>query len=193
VELVERRSRFIATLARVAAVGDARAFVGEMRDEMPDATHHAYAFRIGHGATETCGLSDDGEPSGTAGRPVLAALRASGMGDACVVVTRYFGGTKLGTGGLVRAYGAAARQVLAEAPVVTRVDTTRVRVRASYADYDAVVRVLQARDATVLATEFAQDVVLDVAVPTSRLGELETSLGESTAGRARLDVHGAAK
>src|SRR5918912_1103095 len=88
----------------------------EIRVEMPDAAHHVYAYIVGHGATTNLGMSDDGEPSGTAGRPVMAVLRGSGLGDVALVVTRYFGGTLLGTGGLVHAYGDAARAVLAALP-----------------------------------------------------------------------------
>src|SRR5690348_4882092 len=98
------RSRFIATLGNAATVEAARGFIAEIRAEMPDASHHVYAFKVGYGSSVTEGLSDDGEPTGTAGPPVLAVLRGADIGDAALVVTRYFGGTKLGTGGLVRAY-----------------------------------------------------------------------------------------
>src|SRR5947209_14285779 len=98
------RSHFIATLAKVESVAAARAFIASIRAEMPDASHHVYAFKVGYGSSVNEGLSDDGEPSGTSGPPVLAVLRGTDIGDVVLVVTRYFGGTKLGTGGLSRAY-----------------------------------------------------------------------------------------
>src|SRR6186997_3012409 len=104
-EIRAGNSRFIATAGLAASVAAARASIAAARAEMPDASHHVYAYVIGHGATTTLGMSDDGEPSGTAGRPALAVLRGSGLGDVVLVITRYFGGTLLGTGGLVHAYG----------------------------------------------------------------------------------------
>jgi uncharacterized YigZ family protein len=113
-EIKVLNSRFIATLAPVFSVDEARAFISRIKGEFPDASHHVPAFVIGHGASETAHCSDAGEPSGTAGRPMLAVLQGSGLGDAAVVVVRYFGGTKLGTGGLVRAYSDAVRCVIDE-------------------------------------------------------------------------------
>ncbi|RRR68314.1 MAG: YigZ family protein, partial [Candidatus Viridilinea halotolerans] len=98
-------SRFIGTAGYTPSVVAAREFIAAVRGAMPDATHHCYAYLVGYGASVTAGMSDDGEPSGTAGRPMLAVLRGADLGDVTVVATRYFGGTLLGTGGLVRAYG----------------------------------------------------------------------------------------
>src|SRR5215216_5950308 len=117
-ELVVVNSRFIATLAPVSTIDAARAFLSRIRKEFGDASHNVPAYIIGGGNTVTEYFSDDGEPSGTAGRPALAVLRGSGLGDVVVVVTRYFGGTLLGTGGLVRAYGAAVKAVLALLPSI---------------------------------------------------------------------------
>ena len=111
-EIRVRNSRFIATIAPAFTVAEAKLFIAHIRDAYPTASHHVPAFLIGHGATVTAHCSDDGEPAGTAGRPILAILQGSGLGDVVVVVTRYFGGSKLGTGGLVRAYGNAVRAVL---------------------------------------------------------------------------------
>src|SRR5205085_10466720 len=103
-EIRAANSRFIASAAPSATVEAARAFIGGVRAEMPDASHHVYAYIVGHGATTTLSMTDDGEPPGTAGRPVMAVLKGSGLGDVALVITRYFGGTLLGTGGLVHAY-----------------------------------------------------------------------------------------
>src|SRR5215210_7121158 len=94
-------SRFIASTGPSASVEAARVFIATLRAEMPDASHHVYAYIIGHGATTTLSMTDDGEPPGTAGRPVMAVLKGSDLGDLALVITRYFGGTLLGTGGLV--------------------------------------------------------------------------------------------
>src|SRR5215208_4591225 len=105
-------SRFIATLAPVFTIEDARAFMARIKKEFADASHNVPAYVIGGGNTVTEYFSDDGEPSGTAGRPALAVLRGSGLGDVAVVVTRYFGGTLLGTGGLVKAYTESTQMVV---------------------------------------------------------------------------------
>jgi uncharacterized YigZ family protein len=103
-ELIVVNSRFVATLAPVMSVEEAKAFIARIRGEFSDASHNVPAYLVGGGDSLIEHCSDDGEPSGTAGRPALAVLKGSGLGDVAVVVTRYFGGTKLGTGGLVRAY-----------------------------------------------------------------------------------------
>ncbi|MFQ5459681.1 MAG: IMPACT family protein, partial [Anaerolineae bacterium] len=160
IELGVRRSRFIATLDRAPTVAAARGLLAEMRGTYPDATHHVHAFAIGHGASVTHGASDDGEPSGTAGAPTLAVLKGSCLGDACIVTTRYFGGTKLGTGGLVRAYSDAARMVLAEAPVTRRQDWVRGIVDAPYPLYEAVARLVGNHGGRVEGEDFGPTVTL---------------------------------
>ena len=122
VEEVILRSRFITTAAPAGTSEAARAFIASIRAEFPDATHHCYAFVAGPpGSTAQIGMSDDGEPGGTAGRPMLAVLLGSGIGDIAVVVTRYYGGTKLGTGGLVRAYSGGVKAVLDALPVCEKI------------------------------------------------------------------------
>lgn len=125
-EIEVAHSRFLVTAALAKTVEDAKAALRAVRAEMPDATHHVYAYRIGHGNSVIEGMSDDGEPSHTAAPPILAVLRGSNMGDILVVVTRYYGGTKLGTGGLVRAYSDAARLALNN--IKTEYKVARVRL-----------------------------------------------------------------
>src|SRR5574340_1436809 len=110
-EITVVNSRFIADLSPVFSIDEARSFIARIKAKHPAASHHVPAFIIGHGASTTEHCSDDGEPAGTAGRPALAVLKGSGLGDVVVVVTRYFGGTKLGTGGLVRAWRGRLRSV----------------------------------------------------------------------------------
>lgn len=131
-ELSVVNSRFIASAGPVFSVEEARSFIAKIRTEFADATHHVPAFIIGYGASITEHCSDDGEPSGTAGRPALAVLQGSGLGDIAVVVTRYFGGTKLGTGGLVRAYTDAVKTVLAVLPLAMKIPTHLVMTSLPY-------------------------------------------------------------
>lgn len=125
-------SRFISTIGPAFSVSEAREFIARIKDEFDDASHNVPAFIIGHGSSVVSHCNDDGEPSGTAGRPALAVLQGSEFGDTVVVVNRYFGGTKLGTGGLVRAYGDAVRQVLAIVKRAEKVSTYRVSVTVPY-------------------------------------------------------------
>jgi uncharacterized YigZ family protein len=181
-------SRFIATAAPAASVEAARAFIAEIRAEMPDASHHIYAYIVGHGATTTLGMSDDGEPSGTAGRPVMAVLRGSGLGDVVLVVTRYFGGTLLGTGGLVHAYADAARAVLAVLPREEKVDRRALVVTLPYAAYEPARRLVAAYAGNIVEETFAADVMLHVLLPLARVEPFMVAIGEATAGQARIDV-----
>ena len=122
-KLTVSNSRFISTLVPVFSVEDAKAFIARIKVEFSDASHNVPLYLIGHGDSEIAHCTDAGEPSGTAGRPALTVLRGSGLGDVAVVVTRYFGGTKLGTGGLVRAYSEAVRLVVDAVPHAEKVLT----------------------------------------------------------------------
>lgn len=153
-------SRFIATAAPVFSVEDAKAFIARIRREFTDASHNVPAYLVGHGATVTAHCHDDGEPSGTAGRPALAVLRGSGLGDAAVVVTRYFGGTKLGTGGLVRAYGDAVRAVLSILPRAEKVPTHTVMLETPYPYFERVRLAVEAHHGQILDEDFAARVTV---------------------------------
>ena len=135
-EILVANSRFIASLAPADSTEAARAYIAAIRQELPDATHHVPAFILGGGNATTEYCSDDGEPSGTSGRPLLAVLKGSGLGNAVVVVTRYFGGTLLGTGGLVKAYTEAGKAVLATARRAALVETHRVSLTLPYHLFD---------------------------------------------------------
>ena len=132
VELRFDKSRFVGIATRADTVASARSFINQIRLRYPDASHHAFAFLVGFGNSTSHGMSDDGEPSGTAGRPVLAVVQGSGLGDVTIVVTRYFGGVKLGTGGLVRAYTATAQAAIAAVPREQKVDWVRIDVQMGY-------------------------------------------------------------
>ena len=180
-------SRFVADIAPAATVEQARAFVAAIRAEMPDATHHVYAYIVGHGATTTLGMSDDGEPPGTAGRPTMAVLKGSGLGDAALVVTRYFGGTLLGTGGLVRAYGDAARAVLQIVPREEKVERGTLAIALPYAAYEPARRLIAGHAGAILDEAFAADVTLWVRLPLAEVAALTRAIEELTAGQARVE------
>lgn len=185
-EIRAANSRFIASAAPTATVEAARAFIDEIQAEMPDATHHVYAYIVGHGATTTLGMSDDGEPSGTAGRPVMAVLRGSGLGDVTLVVTRYFGGALLGTGGLVHAYGDAARAVLAALPREEKIERRALWLSLPYAAYEQARRLVAASTGSITEESFAADVSLRALLPLAQIDSFMAAIGELTAGQARI-------
>lgn len=186
-ELNVANSRFIAAAGYAPDVAAAKALVAAARAAMPDASHHCFAYLVGYGASVAAGLSDDGEPGGTAGRPMLAVLRGADLGDVAVVVTRYFGGTLLGTGGLVRAYGDAVKAVLERLPRAEHVELRALVARVSYGAYAAARRALEAAGASIDAEEFAGDVRLVTRVPADAYAQALAALGEATAGQASVE------
>lgn len=186
-EIVVINSRFIARADYTPSVDAARDFIATQRVEMPDATHHCFAYLIGYGASVTAGMSDDGEPTGTAGRPMLAVLRGADLGDVTVVVTRYFGGTLLGTGGLVRAYGDAVKAVLGVLPRGERVELRNLAVQVSYADYAAARRALESHGAHIDGEEFSTVVRLLARLPADSYQGCVADLAELSAGQAMID------
>lgn len=160
-EIEIKRSRFIASLARTDSEEDARTFIAQIRREFPDARHHCTAFII-HQDTgpDTARSSDDGEPAGTAGNPMLKVLSESGLTNLTCVVTRYFGGTKLGTGGLVRAYSGAVQQVLEDAQTVRLVTQPSYQLQLPISEAGKVEAKLTQNGYQILARDFAQDATL---------------------------------
>jgi uncharacterized YigZ family protein len=183
IEIEVIKSRFIATAGFVPTVDDTKAFLAAVRAEMPDASHHVYAFRVGFGNSVNEGLSDDGEPSGTSGPPVMAVLRGSGIGDLIIVVTRYFGGTKLGTGGLVRAYSDAAREVLHELPTALKIEKVLLGIDLPYPLYELTLRLIEAHHGMVEDTTFAGDVTVLARFPVKDADSFNVALRDLSAGR----------
>ncbi|PDV96494.1 YigZ family protein [Candidatus Chloroploca asiatica] len=179
-------SRFISRAGYTPDIDAAKAFIADIRAAEPDATHHCFAYLVGYGASVTAGMSDDGEPSGTAGRPMLAVLRGADLGDVTVVVTRYFGGTLLGTGGLVRAYSDAVRAVLAELPRGEHVVLQCLRIEIDYSLYATVRRILENAQALIDDEAFGATVVITARVPVTDVDRISAQLAESTAGQVRL-------
>lgn len=184
-----RRSRFITTVARAAGADAAHAFIDGIRAEFDDATHNCWAFVAGPpGSSAEVGMSDDGEPHGTAGRPMLEALLHSGVGEIVAVVTRYYGGVKLGKGGLQRAYSGGVTLALASMPRAERVSRTRLVVRIDYASLEPVRRAAGALDATVTGETFGAAVHLEVAVPDGSVQRFEEAVAEITAGKGSVEI-----
>jgi len=182
-----KKSRFITTLAHAPTVEDARAFVQTIRDEFPDATHNCWAYAVGPpGSTDRSAAGDDGEPGGTAGRPMLTALLGSGVGDVAAVVTRYFGGTKLGRGGLVRAYSHAVLHALRELERAERVPRVRLEFVVPYAAVDAVRRAFAAHEGRVEAEGYGEEAGFTVVVPADEAAALISSLRDATGGTVRV-------
>jgi uncharacterized YigZ family protein len=185
-EIVVDRSRFLCTLAHAATPEAAHAFVREVQGEFAGATHNCWAFVAGPpGSSARIGMSDDGEPHGTAGRPMLTVLTHSGVGEVAAVVTRWFGGTKLGTGGLARAYSAAVHAALEQLPRRERVETVTLTVVVDYTHFAAVRHALPAVEAELLGEDFGAEVTLALRVPVSRLAELRLAIGNAAGGRER--------
>lgn len=188
-EIEVKRSRFLARVAPVATEDEARAVVDAARKEHGDARHHCSAFVLGpDGAVQRS--SDDGEPSGTAGAPMLEVLRGRGLSDVVVVVSRWFGGTLLGAGGLVRAYSEATRAGLDAVGTRRRTLMSRFDLVADHAHAARWEADLRARDVTVLGVEHTEHVVLHLAVPAGEVAALEAHVAALTSGTAAVEPVG---
>ena len=189
VEDVIQRSRFITTVAHAPDPDAAHAFLASIRDEFPDATHNCWAFLAGPpGSTSRIGMSDDGEPHGTAGRPMLTALLHSGVGEVVAVSTRYYGGTKLGTGGLSRAYSGGVVIALKQMPREEKVDRRLVSLTLSYSDVDSVQRLIAQREWVLTDEVFGSDIRLEILVPVSEIEQVHSLIADQTRGSGIVEV-----
>jgi uncharacterized YigZ family protein len=189
VEEVIQRSRFITTVGRAADVEAAKEFVKELKDEFPDATHNCWAFVAGPpGSTAFVGMSDEGEPHGTAGRPMLNVLLHSGVGEIVAVVTRYYGGVKLGTGGLVRAYSSGVQLALGSLRTMEKVDRAHLRIQVEYPHADAVRRLLEGGETVVLSESYGAAVELEIAVPVEGVDDLRRQVAGITRGAGVVET-----
>ncbi|MBC7869392.1 MAG: YigZ family protein [Chitinophagaceae bacterium] len=182
------RSRFITTVARVESVDEARKFLAKVRSAMADANHHVYAFRVGYGQSVIEGVSDDGEPTGTAGPPVLAILRGTDIGDTIIVITRYFGGTKLGTGGLVRAYSEATHIALNSLKTEQKIEKRWVGLDLPYPLYQPIKMLILDYGGTIEEETFTGEVSLMTIFPLEAIPEFEKALSDASAGRIKAVV-----
>ena len=180
-ELEDRRSRFLAVLHPVHSEEEALAFIAGIKKQYWDARHHCFAYIVDGGRLVRC--SDDGEPQGTAGRPILDVLTGANLQDVICVVTRYFGGTLLGTGGLVRAYAGAASDALSNAVLLTRRDGIRLCLQMAYTDLGKVQYLLGQKGIAVTDSQYADDVRLWIVIPLAEEAQLKDDLTEATGAR----------
>lgn len=187
-EIEVKRSRFIATAVPAFTVEEAKVFIARIKSEFSDATHNVPAFVIGHGAAVTAHCNDDGEPSGTAGRPILAILQGSGLGDTALVVTRYYGGTKLGAGGLVRAYGDAAKAVLDVLPRAQKVSAHTVLLAIPYNYLERIRLLVEKWRGRILEEDFAADITITAQFPTAQFPAFQNDLRELSHGALAAEI-----
>jgi uncharacterized YigZ family protein len=181
-------SRFIATLTPASNQEAARTFIARVKTEYADAQHNVPAYIIGSGNTVTEFCSDDGEPSGTAGKPALAVLRGSGFGDVAVVITRYFGGTLLGTGGLVKAYTEATQMVVNAVPRGRRIPVHIVMFVIPYPLLERMRAVAALQHADIMGEDFGADITMTVRIPVESFEAFQTELGERSAGKSKAEI-----
>lgn len=184
-EIVEKKSRFIATVQPVQSEEEAAAFIGVMKKKYWDASHNCSAFTVGKNH-ELTRCSDDGEPSQTAGRPMLDVILREDIHNVAVVVTRYFGGTLLGTGGLVRAYQKSTQEGLLASVIIEKQTGARLDIETDYNGLGKIQYVLAQKEIPVLETEYTEQVVIHSVIPANKKNELEKAVTEGTSGTAKL-------
>ncbi|MBR4027371.1 MAG: YigZ family protein [Lachnospiraceae bacterium] len=185
-EIIEKKSRFIATVKPVETEEEAVTFINEMKKKYWDARHNCSAFVIGK-QQELTRCSDDGEPAQTAGRPMLDVLLKEGITNVAVVVTRYFGGVLLGTGGLVRAYQKAVQEGLANSIIIEKQQGFLLYVRMDYNSFGKLQYLFAQKEISVLDNEYGADVCMNVLVPKERKQEIEKAIIEATSATASLE------
>ena len=185
-EIIEKKSRFIATVKPVKSEEEAVSFINETKKKYWDARHNCSAFVIGK-RQELTRCSDDGEPAGTAGRPMLDVLLKEDIHDAAVVVTRYFGGVLLGTGGLVRAYQQAAKQGLLASDIIEKQDGSILLIRTDYTGIGKLQYLFAQEKITVIDTEYAADVLVKAVIPEADRERIEKIVTEQTNGTAKQE------
>ena len=192
-EIVEKKSRFLGDAMRVKTLEEAEAYIAQVRKEHYDARHHCFAYVTGEPGTpdEIVRSSDDGEPSGTAGKPMLEILTGRGLHQCLIVVTRYFGGTLLGTGGLVRAYSAAAKEAVEDAGMIAVRQGMRFRIRCTYPALGKFQYLFPKEGFSIEHIEYGADVELSVVTPASECEKLVRLVAETTDGTALCEKTGA--
>ena len=186
-EIEEKRSRFLAVLRHVESREEAEAFYEEIRKKHYSARHNCTACVIGKDG-EFLHSSDDGEPSGTAGRPMLDVLQGAGLTDIAAVVTRYFGGTLLGTGGLTRAYSSAVQEALNEARIIEKTLRKKLQMTVAYDALGKLQHMFAQRQIPVLESEYGERVTMQVAVLPEEVENIKTAVADATAGQSDLEL-----
>lgn len=182
-----KKSRFITLLQHTDGVDDAKQFIQSVKDEYPDARHHCWAFVAGRSDdSQKLGFSDDGEPTGTAGKPIIAQLLGSEIGEITAVVVRYFGGIKLGTGGLVRAYGNGVQQSLKLLITKIKVPQVLCEITCDYSFINQIELLVRQVEGTVITSDFGADVTLRISIPATLLSEVGDKLRDLSRGMLEL-------
>lgn len=183
----EIKSRFITLLAHTSGVNEAKDFIQQVKLQHLTARHHCWAFVAGRPTdSQQLGFSDDGEPSGTAGKPILAQLMGSGIGEITAVVVRYYGGIKLGTGGLVRAYGSGVQQALKQIEVKYKVPQVEYTLQCDYGQLAIVETLLQQVEGQIIGSEYAQFVTLHLSLPATQASQVGDKLRDLSRGTLQL-------
>ena len=185
-EITEKKSRFIATVRPVKTEEEALAFLEEMKKKYWDARHNCFVYSVGLNREYTR-CSDDGEPSGTAGRPMLDVILGEDIYNVAVVVTRYFGGVLLGTGGLVRAYSKAVQEGLAASRIIEKRRGIALKVTTDYTGIDKIQYIAGERNIPILNSEYTDKVVLELLIPSEDVDAVQKAVTEGTNGRARME------
>ena len=188
-EITEKKSRFIADLKPVSSEEEALAFIEEIRKKYWDARHHCYVYRIGE-RSQTVRFSDDGEPAQTAGKPMLDVLAGRDIHDVCAVVTRYFGGTLLGTGGLVRAYSHGAKIALDAGRIITMALCQTAELVCDYNQYGRLLSLIPEAGGVVTDTQFTDVVEISFQIPGESLPALNRKLADATSGSVQAQAAG---
>lgn len=184
-ELVEKKSRFIANVESIETEEEAQDYIEKIKKKYWDARHNCFAYVLGE-RHETARFSDDGEPGGTAGKPMLDVLLGEDVHNVVVVVTRYFGGTLLGTGGLVRAYSGATKEGLKNSVIITKISGTQLSIETDYTGLGKIQYILGEQKITIMDSVYTDKVELIAMVPTEKLGQIKSALIEGTNARATL-------
>ena len=185
-EITEKKSRFIATVRPVKTEEEALAFLEEMKKKYWDARHNCFVYSVGLNREYTR-CSDDGEPSGTAGRPMLDVILGEDIYNVAVVVTRYFGGVLLGTGGLVRAYSKAVQEGLAASRIIEKRRGISLKVTTDYTGIGKIQYIAGERSIPILNSEYTDKVVLELLIPSDEADAVQKAITEGTNGRARME------
>ena len=187
-EYVEKRSRFIATLRHCETEQEATDFINEMRSKYWDARHNVFAYSVADGSL--CRFSDDGEPHGTAGKPMLDVILGSQIKNIAVVVTRYFGGVLLGTGGLVRAYSKSVQDVLQKSEVFVMLPCTACEIECNYSDHAKLLNLMENFEANITNTDFTDKIKIEFSLKSERVEDFSKKLCEAFSATLKLEEIG---
>jgi len=186
-EILVKKSRFITTLAHTDTELKAKEFLERIRSEFSDATHNCWAYNAGPpGDTAKIGMSDDGEPHGTAGKPILNNLIHSDVGEITAVVTRYYGGTKLGTGGLVRAYSGSVKHAFEQLELIQKRNLKKYVIETDYKFHDSIKRTLESFRGIIEKEDFTERIRLTVSLPEEHMNKIRTELSDLSGGAVHI-------